>query len=70
MITDAWTSKRKDIMTSVGQVKNYLDQLNSKPAGNNFSMELINRAYDQFRMVSMKNMADFSRRQSSHRPII
>jgi len=49
MITDAWTSKRKDIMTSVGQVKNYLDQLNSKPAGNNFSMELINRAYDQFR---------------------
>ena len=46
MITDAWTSKRKDIMTSVGQVKNYLDQLNSKPAGNNFSMELINRAYD------------------------
>ena len=25
MITDAWTSKREDIMTSVGQVKNYLD---------------------------------------------
>jgi len=49
MITDAWTSKRQDIMTSVGQVKNYLDQLNSKPAGNNFSTELINRAYDQFR---------------------
>ena len=49
MITDAWTSKREDIMTSVGQVKNYLDQLNSKPAGNNFSTELINRAYDQFR---------------------
>ena len=36
-------------MTSVGQVKNYLDQLNSKPAGNDFSMELINGAYDQFR---------------------
>ena len=49
MITDAWTSKRQDIMTSVGQVKNYLDQLNSKPAGNNFSTELINKAYDQFR---------------------
>ena len=49
MITDAWTSKREDIMTSVGQVKNYLDQLNSKPAGNNFSTELINKAYDQFR---------------------
>ena len=49
MITDAWTSKRQDIMTSVGQVKNYLDQLNSKPAGNDFSMELINGAYDQFR---------------------
>ena len=49
MITDAWTSKREDIMTSAGQVKNYLDQLNSKPAGNNFSTELINRAYDQFR---------------------
>ena len=49
MITDAWTSKRQDIMTSVGQAKNYLDQLNSKPAGNNFSTELINKAYDQFR---------------------
>ena len=49
MIADAWTSKRQDIMTSVGQVKNYLDQLNSKPAGNDFSMELINGAYDQFR---------------------
>jgi uncharacterized protein YyaL (SSP411 family) len=49
MIDDAWNSKRQDIMTSVGQVKNYLDQLNSKPAGNNFSTELINRAYDQFR---------------------
>ena len=49
MITDTWTSKRQDIMTSVGQVKNYLDQLNSKPAGNNFSTELINKAYDQFR---------------------
>ena len=49
MIADAWSSKRQDIMTSVGQVKNYLDQLNSKPAGNNFSTELINRAYDQFR---------------------
>ena len=49
MITDAWTSKRQDIMTSVGQVKNYLDQLNSKPAGNDFSTELINGAYDQFR---------------------
>ena len=49
MIADAWTSKRQDIMTSVGQVKNYLDQLNSKPAGNNFSTELINKAYDQFR---------------------
>jgi len=49
MITDAWISKRQDIMTSVGQVKNYLDQLNSKPAGNNFSTELINKAYDQFR---------------------
>ena len=49
MIADAWNSKRQDIMTSVGQVKNYLDQLNSKPAGNNFSTELINRAYDQFR---------------------
>ena len=49
MITDAWTSKRQDIMTSVGQVKNYLDQLNSKPAGNNFSTELINKTYDQFR---------------------
>ena len=49
MIADAWNSKREDIMTSVGQVKNYLDQLNSKPAGNNFSTELINRAYDQFR---------------------
>nr|MCS5634342.1 thioredoxin domain-containing protein [Candidatus Neomarinimicrobiota bacterium] len=49
MIDDAWNSKRQDIMTSVGKVKNYLDQLNSKPAGNNFSTELINRAYDQFR---------------------
>ena len=49
MIADAWNSKREDIMTSVGQVKNYLDRLNSKPAGNNFSTELINRAYDQFR---------------------
>lgn len=49
MIADAWNSKRQDIMISVGQVKNYLDQLNSKPAGNNFSTELINRAYDQFR---------------------
>ncbi|HIN26363.1 MAG TPA: thioredoxin domain-containing protein [Candidatus Marinimicrobia bacterium] len=49
MIADAWTSKRQDIMTSVGQVKNYLNQLNSKPAGNNFSTELITRAYDQFR---------------------
>ena len=49
MIDDAWNSKRQDIMTSVGQVKNYLDQLNSKPAGNNFSTELINKAYDQFR---------------------
>ena len=49
MIADAWNSKRQDIMTSVGQVKNYLDQLNSKPAGNNFSTELINKAYDQFR---------------------
>ena len=49
MIADAWTSKRQDIMTSVGQVKNYLNRLNSKPAGNNFSTELINRAYDQFR---------------------
>jgi len=49
MIADAWNSKRQDIMTSVGQVKNYLDRLNSKPAGNNFSTELINRAYDQFR---------------------
>ena len=49
MITDAWTSKRQDIMTSVGQVKNYLNRLNSKPAGNNFSTELITRAYDQFR---------------------
>jgi len=49
MIADTWHSKRQDIMTSVGQVKNYLDQLNSKPAGNNFSTELINRAYDQFR---------------------
>ena len=49
MIADAWNSKRQDIMTSVGQVKNYLDQLNSKPAGNDFSMELINGAYDQFR---------------------
>ncbi len=49
MIADAWNSKRQDIMTSVGKVKNYLDQLNSKPAGNNFSTELINRAYDQFR---------------------
>jgi len=49
MIADAWTSKRQDIMTSVGQVKNYLDQLNSKPAGNDFSTELINGAYDQFR---------------------
>ena len=48
MIADAWTSKRQDIMTSVGQVKNYLDQLNSKPAGNDFSTELINGAYDQF----------------------
>ncbi|MEE3150033.1 MAG: thioredoxin domain-containing protein, partial [Candidatus Neomarinimicrobiota bacterium] len=49
MIADAWNSKREDIMTSVGQVKNYLARLNSKPAGNNFSTELINRAYDQFR---------------------
>jgi hypothetical protein len=49
MIADTWNSKRQDIMTSVGQIKNYLDQLNSKPAGNNFSTELINRAYDQFR---------------------
>ena len=49
MIADSWNSKREDIMASVGQVKNYLDQLNSKPAGNNFSTELINKAYDQFR---------------------
>ena len=49
MIADAWTSKRQDLMTSVGQVKNYLDQLNSKPAGNNFSTELITKTYDQFR---------------------
>jgi len=49
MIADAWNSKRQDIMTSVGKVKNYLDQLNSKPAGNNFSTELITKAYDQFR---------------------
>ena len=49
MIADSWNSKREDIMTSVGQVKNYLDRLNSKPAGNNFSTELINKAYDQFR---------------------
>ena len=49
MITEAWNTKRDDIMTSVNQVKNYLDKINSKPAGNNLSNELINSAYDQFR---------------------
>ncbi len=49
MITEAWTTKRDDIMTSVNQVKNYLDKINSKPAGNNLSEELITSAYDQFR---------------------
>jgi len=48
MIADAWTSKRQDIMTSVGQVKNYLNRINSKPTGDNFSTELITKAYDQF----------------------
>ena len=48
MISDAWTSKRQDIMTSVGQVKNYLNRINSKPTGDNFSTELITKAYDQF----------------------
>ena len=48
MIADAWTSKRQDIMTSVGQVKNYLNRINSKPSGDNFSTEMITNAYDQF----------------------
>ena len=48
MISDAWTSKRQDLMTSVGQVKNYLNRINSKPTGDNFSTELITKAYDQF----------------------
>ncbi len=48
MIADAWTSKRQDLMTSVGQVKNYLNRINSKPTGDNFSTELITKAYDQF----------------------
>ena len=49
MITEAWTTKRDDIMNSVNQVKNYLDKINSKPAGDNLSEELITSAYDQFR---------------------
>ena len=48
MITEAWTNKRDDIMSSVNQVKNYLDKINSKPAGDNISEELIASAYEQF----------------------
>ena len=49
MITEAWSTKRDEIMTSVNQVKNYLDEINSKPAGDNLSEDLINTAYEQFR---------------------
>ena len=49
MITETWNTKRDDIMNSVNQVKNYLDRINSKPAGDNLSEELITSAYDQFR---------------------
>ena len=49
MITEAWTNKRDDIISSVNQVKNYLDKMNSKPAGDNISEELISSAYEQFR---------------------
>ena len=36
-------------MSSVNQVKNYLDKMISKPAGDNISEELISSAYEQFR---------------------
>ena len=49
MISEAWATKRDDIMTSVNQVKNYLDKVNSKPAGDNLTEELVTSAYDQFR---------------------
>ncbi len=61
MITEAWTTKRDDIMTSVNQVKNYLDKINSKPAGNNLSEELITSAYDQFRNGFDKEHGGFFR---------
>ena len=48
MITDAWTSKREDIMTSVGKIKNYLNKINSKSTGDNLSTELVTKAFDQF----------------------
>ena len=48
MITDAWTSKREDIMTSVGQIINYLNRINSKSTGDNLSTELVTKAFDQF----------------------
>ena len=49
MISEAWATKRDDIMISVNQVKNYLDKVNSKPAGDNLTEELVTSAYDQFR---------------------
>ena len=49
MISEAWATKRDDIMISVNQVKNYLDKVNSKPAGENLTEELVTSAYDQFR---------------------
>jgi hypothetical protein len=48
MITDAWTSKREDIMTSVGQIKNYLNRINSKSTGGNLSTELVTKAFNEF----------------------
>jgi len=48
MITDAWTSKREDIMTSVGQIKNYLNRINSKSTGDNLSTELVTKAFNEF----------------------
>jgi len=61
MITEAWTSKREEIMTSVNQVKNYLDKINSKPAGDNLSKELITSAYDQFQNGFDKEYGGFFR---------
>jgi len=61
MIADAWTSKRQDIMTSVGQVKNYLNRINSKPSGDNFSTEMITNAYDQFHNGFDKEYGGFYR---------